>query len=172
MSPIAVFGMTTDVFTDKVIALRKEIRAKGWDSESDQLYTVPHLTLAINKNFNLEKVDEIKNKLLPFLNKQKFMLKIKEFVVMDNNIAAMFDNDYSKKLAERVSKELDGLGFEIVVTDHMRLIRSEVKPEYIESVRDMVDKELNREIEIVGLAIAGKLLRKEDVLWSADFSNS
>lgn len=165
--PIAVLGATSEEFTNKVISLRKQIHAKGYDSASDQLYTVPHLTLAFNKSFNLEEIEEVKRVILHNLNNEKrFTITVNEFIIMDKNITASFENRQTREFAHRISKELDSIGFEIVETDHMRLIRSEVKDEFLEEVRMMTDKTLPKQIEIIGIAIAGKLLRKEDMLWT------
>ena len=166
-NPIAIFGTTSEEFSNKVIELRKAIRSEEYDNVSDQMYTIPHLTLAFNNNFNssdFEKAKEIVTATL--LGQSKFTITVKAFIIMENNIAALFDNSFTNEFAKRVSQKLEPLGFEVVQTDHMRLIRSEVKEEFHEIVRKMVNQELPREIEINGIAMAGKLLRKEDLLWN------
>ena len=69
-------------------------------------------------------------------------------------------------MAIKFGTKLDGKGFHAVVTDHMRIIRSHIKKEYLEKVCRMVDGSLPDNIKIVSIALAGKELRQEDILWS------
>ena len=168
MSPIAVFGLTNSEFTKKVLDLRRELLDKNYyKEEGDQMFTIPHLTFCINKDFDMQNLEEVEEKVKVLIaNQKRFVLSVKEFCIMQNNIAALFDNTYSQEIAKKVFEPLRELGFELVVTDHMRLIRSEIKEQFLEEARKIVDQKLPKKIKIVGIAIAGKLLRQEDVLWN------
>lgn len=170
-TPIVIFGITTENFTNKVFSLRKEIHKNGFDEKSDQILTLPHLTLAVNKNFESVNINKLVNHLSVFFKtKNKFSIKLKGFTVKDKNIAAIFDNTFTATLAKELSKDILNLGFERVITDHMRIIRSNIKEEYLEKVRNRVEKTLPNEIEIVGIAVAGKLIREKDIIWKMNLS--
>lgn len=170
-SPVALLGVTSQKFTDQVFSLRQEIRSLNLDEESDQLLTVPHLTLAFHKDFNLEKSLHVKALIEPHSTKvSPFSIHVLEYAIKENNIAAIFDNSQTRKMAKYLVQSLEKLGFEVVVTDHMRLIRSHIKTDQLEKTKEMVENVLPKEIPIEGIALAGKLLCQEDILWQIRLS--
>lgn len=170
-NPVALFGEIPKEIEEKVIKLRKEIRTLGYDLGEQYLNTLPHLTLAVAMNFD-RNVDDVKSAVEKFTeNLSPFSLKVEDFIFIDNNIAVKFNNSYTKDLATKLGDDLKIFGFEPIVTDFMKIIRSEVKPEFQEKVIRMLKERIPAELPIVKISLAGKELRTEDILWSINLKS-
>lgn len=164
--PIAIFGEVDKTIKQAVIELRKEIKRLGYGKGDPYIYTVPHLTLSVNSDFD-DDPEKLKS-LVKQLNIKSFQLSITDFIVMDENIAAKFDNIYSKKLAQIVSKALIDFKFDPVETFFMKLIRSQVKEEYQDKAKNMLRRIIPDQLPIIKISASGKEIRQEDILWTID----
>ncbi|HVT01403.1 MAG TPA: hypothetical protein VHE53_04195 [Patescibacteria group bacterium] len=169
-SPVILFGKTSDEYTNKVFELRKRVNELGYEEKEEDLLIVPHLTFVFNKEFDEEKSESVKKIVADEMESLNvFSLRVFDYIDMEGNIAARFDNSRSSKIAESFTEKLKSEGFSAVITDHMRLIRSIIKPEHVEEVKDMCFKNLPNEIEISGVALSGKKIHKEDFIFEFNF---
>ena len=164
--PIAIFGLPQEKYVKKIFALRQKLFSEG-KMEEAELFTLPHLTILINSNLDdLVSNEFLIQKLKPFLNViRQFNIPITEVEKFDNSIIAKFDNSFTRKLVSQMSSVLPG--FRAITTDYIKVLRK-VVPEHLDQVLEDTKKELETEIVIDRVAMAGGTLRKEDLLWSAE----
>lgn len=162
--PLAIFGEVDESIKNSVIDLRKKIETLGYTTGEQYIYTVPHLTLAVNKDFDGDP-SQLKSR-VEDLKISNFNLTITDFIAVEKNIAAKFDNTYSKELAANIADTLKMFSFERVDTYFMKLIRSEVKDQFQEEVKEMLKRIIPEKLEIIKISAAGKEIRQEDTLWS------
>lgn len=164
MSHLVIFGRVSEDLEEKVIELRRKVRKLGYDSGEAYIDTLPHLTLAVHPKF-IGETNNLKQK-IENLDIKKFNLRVKDFIIVDNNAAVSFDNSHSVMIAKKIAFDLKGLGFEAVETYFMKMIRSEVKKEFQEKVKEMLKGIIPSEVEIIKISAARGNLTNKDIYWS------
>lgn len=165
--PIIIFGELDDSLNQKVVDLRKKVQMLGYDNGEAYIHTLPHLTLTINKSYQGD-IDELRLKVKALEGLKEFSLPITDVIIIDENIAVEFNNSYSKALANKLTDALSDFGFEVVETYFMKLVRSSVKTEYQQDVKEMLKEIIPSELRIAKISAATGEIRREEVFWTIE----
>jgi hypothetical protein len=146
------------------MTLRHQLFQEG-KIESEELDTLPHLTLLVNTALDdLISDNFLSGKISPFVAAvKKFSLKIISIEKVENSIVAKFDTSFTRKLVYQISSILPG--FRAVSTDYIKIVRR-VPTDHLDIVLEIVKNKIAGDITVDRIAIAGGKLRDEDLIWT------
>jgi hypothetical protein len=164
-TPVALFGLFPQELNQQILDFRQREFEAGHLEQSDNFMTLPHFTLAWSPDFDFKQSAALKH-VVNTRVQTAFNIIVEKVDFAGEDIAIYFDRDQFRLIIKELGHDLDAFQMDVVFTDHIKLLKTPIVPEFKMDVLEKLKEMLPDKIMISRLGFGGKLLREEDLEWT------